>query len=73
MFSMLTERRPGGPTRPSQKRSEYIILSLEVGKWAGDIAKATLPDNLYVDYVRVYQKNTAERVNVGIKPVRGSE
>ena len=55
------------------KRSEYIILSLEVGKWAGDIAKATLPDNLYVDYVRVYQKNTAERVNVGIKPVRGSE
>ena len=33
-----------------------MILSLEVGKWAGDIAKAELPDHLYVDYVRVYQK-----------------
>lgn len=37
-------------------RDEYIILSLEVGKWAGDIADVTLPDHLYVDYVRVYQK-----------------
>jgi len=37
------------------KRSEYIILSLEVGKWAGDIAEAKLPDHLHVDYVRVYQ------------------
>lgn len=46
------------------KRSEYIILSLEVGEWiggdAGDIAKANLPDHLYVDYVRVYQKDKAE-------------
>ena len=38
------------------KRSEYIILSQEVGKWAGDITKAKLPDSLFVDYVRVYQK-----------------
>lgn len=38
------------------RRSEYIILSQEVGKWAGDISKATLPDSLYVDYVRVYKK-----------------
>ena len=38
------------------RRSEYIILSLEVGKWAGDIKKAELPDSFYVDYVRVYQK-----------------
>jgi len=37
-------------------RDEYIILSLEVGKWAGAIAAATLPDPLHVDYVRVYQK-----------------
>lgn len=37
------------------KRSLYIILSMEVGKWAGDISKAKLPDSLYVDYVRVYQ------------------
>lgn len=42
------------------KRSEYIILSLEVGKWAGDIAEATLPDSFHVDYVRVYQEDTSE-------------
>ncbi len=35
-------------------RPEYMILSLEVGEWAGDIANAKLPDRLYVDYVRVY-------------------
>lgn len=34
-----------------------FILSLEVGTWAGDIAKAELPDSFYVDYVRVYQKD----------------
>ncbi|MEI6515480.1 MAG: glycoside hydrolase family 16 protein [bacterium] len=39
------------------RRSEFIILSLEVGKWAGDISTAELPDHLYVDYVRVYKKN----------------
>jgi beta-glucanase (GH16 family) len=32
---------------------QYIILSLEVGKWAGDIAKAKLPNSVYFDYVRV--------------------
>lgn len=37
-------------------RNQYIVLSLEVGRWAGDIAEADLPDSLYVDYVRVYQK-----------------
>ncbi|MHC4627418.1 MAG: glycoside hydrolase family 16 protein, partial [Planctomycetota bacterium] len=37
-------------------RPQYMILSLEVGKWAGDIAEAKLPDSLYVDYVRVYKK-----------------
>ena len=36
---------------------QYMILSLEVGEWAGDIAEATLPDSFYVDYVRVYQKS----------------
>lgn len=44
-------------------RPEYIILSLEVGTWAGDIANAKLPDSLHIDYVRVYQesnKNSAE-------------
>ena len=32
----------------------YILLSDEIGKWAGDIAKAKLPDQFLVDYVRVY-------------------
>jgi len=32
----------------------YIKLSDEVGKWGGDIGKATLPDQFLVDYVRVY-------------------
>ena len=34
---------------------QYIILSLEVGKWAGEIAKAKLPDSVLFDYVRVYK------------------
>lgn len=37
-------------------RKQYIILSLEVGKWAGDIDDAGLPDGITVDYVRVYQR-----------------
>lgn len=32
----------------------YIKLSDEIGKWAGDISKASLPDSFLVDYVRVY-------------------
>lgn len=35
---------------------QYIILSLEVGKWAGDIARAKLPDGVLFDYVRVYRR-----------------
>ena len=46
-------------TRGVSHRAQYIILSLEVGKWAGKIADAKLPDHLHVDYVRVYQKNAA--------------
>ncbi len=41
-------------------RPEYIILSLEVGKWAGDIEQADLPDHLSVDYVRVYKKKPSQ-------------
>jgi len=32
----------------------YIKLTDEVGKWAGEIQNAELPDYFYVDYVRVY-------------------
>jgi beta-glucanase (GH16 family) len=38
------------------QRAEFLILSLEVGPWAGDIRQAALPDSLLVDYVRVYQR-----------------
>lgn len=38
------------------RRGEYLILSLEVGDWAGDIAGAELPDGMVVDWVRVWQK-----------------
>lgn len=40
------------------RRPEYLILSLEVGTWAGDIATAALPDSFLVDYVRAYEKPT---------------
>lgn len=33
---------------------EYIKLTEEIGKWGGDIKKASLPDYFEVDYVRVY-------------------
>lgn len=32
----------------------YIKVTSEIGKWAGDITKASLPDYFIVDYVRVY-------------------
>ena len=34
---------------------EYILLTEEIGDWAGDITKAALPDFCEVDYVRVYE------------------
>ena len=37
-------------------RPQYMILSLEVGEWAGEISEAKLPDHFYVDYVRVYKR-----------------
>ena len=43
------------------RRDQHLILSVEVGKWADDIAKATLPDSITVDYVRVFKKETATR------------
>lgn len=37
---------------------EYIKLTEEIGKWAGDITQAQLPDEFLVDYVRVYDQIT---------------
>jgi len=47
-------------TEGISKRPEYIILSLEVGEWAGAIENAALPDSLFVDYVRVYHTKADE-------------
>lgn len=33
----------------------YLKLTLEVGSWAGEIDKSSLPAGIEVDYVRVYQ------------------
>jgi len=38
---------------------QYIILSAEVGSWAGKIADARLPDSVMFDYVRVYESRPA--------------
>lgn len=32
----------------------FVLLSDEIGSWAGDIDKGRLPDEYLVDYVRVY-------------------
>lgn len=54
----------GEPTWSIQEgvsqRSQYLILSIEVGEWAGKIKRADLPENFVVDYVRVYQKADAQ-------------
>jgi beta-glucanase (GH16 family) len=35
---------------------EFIKITEEIGSWAGDIKKASLPDYFEVDYVRVYDR-----------------
>ncbi len=47
-------------TKAISRRKQYIILSLEVGKWAGDIKEANLPDGIAVDYVRVYKLKSSQ-------------
>lgn len=34
----------------------YVKVTTEIGKWAGDITKAKLPDEFVVDWVRVYEQ-----------------
>lgn len=36
------------------QRPLYLKWSTEIGDWAGDITKATLPDDTLIDYVRVF-------------------
>jgi beta-glucanase (GH16 family) len=40
---------------------EFLLLTEEIGKWGGDIAKAQLPDYFEVDYVRVYEMSKSGR------------
>lgn len=51
---MVWETNFGGISRVPQ----YLMISDEVGVWGGilDIRKATLPDYMLVDYVRVYNR-----------------
>ena len=50
------------------KVPQYIILSNEVGSWAGDIKEAKLPDRCLIDYVRVYDLEGAPPVVAEKKP-----
>lgn len=49
-------RRAWETTDAISHTPEYIILSVEIGKWAGDIAKADLPRQVLFDWVRVWQR-----------------
>jgi len=46
----------------------YIKLSDEVGRWAGDIRQAKLPDQFLVDYVRVYELVDAQTGQPVLQP-----
>ena len=54
----------GKPTwrtdRGASQTPDYVFFSEEIGKWAGEIEKARLPDFFKVDYVRVYQTVSSE-------------
>ncbi len=47
-------------TKAISKRPQYLVLSCEIGDWAGDIRTATLPDRFQADYVRVYKRNKSD-------------
>lgn len=48
----------------------YIKVTSEIGNWAGDIAKADLPDYFTVDYVRVYDVDRG--TGRGVESKKGS-
>jgi len=39
----------------------YIKVTTEIGKWAGDITRAKLPDEFVVDWVRIYDSVPPEK------------
>ena len=42
---------------PVSSQFQYIVLSLEVSKWAGEIPKNQFRDSVEFDYIRVYQND----------------
>lgn len=56
-YTFYVDGRRAWETQDAISRTEeHIILSVEIGKWAGDIAKAQLPQDVKFDWVRVWQK-----------------
>ncbi|MDD2630508.1 MAG: glycoside hydrolase family 16 protein [Limnochordia bacterium] len=47
----------------------YLKITAEVGPWGGDIRRATLPAQLVVDYVRVYERVHEVKID---SPVAGT-
>lgn len=52
-------RRAWSTTDAPSDAQQYIILSVEIDRWAGDVSKARLPQEVKVDWVRVWQKAPA--------------
>lgn len=42
----------------------FVQLSAEVGEWGGKIENATLPDQMVVDYVRVYERDVYSALDI---------
>lgn len=60
-YAFYVDGRHAWTTRDAPSDTpEHIILSVEIGKWAGDIAKAKLPQEVKVDWVRVWQKPASQ-------------
>lgn len=61
-YAFYVDGRHAWTTRDAPSDTpEHIILSVEIGKWAGDIAQAKLPQAVKVDWVRVWQRPASVR------------
>ena len=56
------------PEAPVSNRPQYLILSCETAKWAGDISKAKLPDTFQVDYASGRRPRNSRRIASGRTP-----
>lgn len=56
-YTFYIDGRRAWDTKDAPSRTaEGILLSVEIGKWAGDISKAKLPQQVMIDWVRVWQR-----------------